>query len=101
MPQSLQHDLSLNASRDTAARQDFISSLRGYVLNDLAAGMKSQYVENVVPRAEKTLGHKPRTGSEVHNAIASNLYFKFYSSIRYNAQEMVCLLYTSPSPRDS
>ena len=89
MPQSLQHDLSLNTSRDTAARQDFISSLRGYVLNDLATGMKSQYVGNVAPKAEKTLGHKPRTGPEVHNAIASDLYFKFYSSIRYNAQEMV------------
>lgn len=89
MPQALQHDLSITTSRDTAARQDFISSLRGYVLNDLAAGMKTRYTEKVVPRAKKSLGHAPKTGREVHNAIASDLYFKFYSSIRYNAQEMV------------
>lgn len=89
MPQALQHDLTPAAPRDTVARQDFVSSLRGFILNDMATTMKQRYEDNVAPRAAKELGHAPKTGPEVHNAIASDLYFKFYSSMRYNAQEMV------------
>lgn len=89
MPQDLQHDLTLAKHRDTNARQDFISSLRGYVLNDMAGSMKQNYTDTVAPAAKKTLGHLPRTGPEVHTALARDIYFKFYSSIRYNAQEMV------------
>jgi len=89
MPQALQHDLALKSGRNTAARQDFVSSLRGFILNDLAGGMKTRYTEEIAPKAKKELGHLPKTGPEVHNAIASDLYFKFYSSMRYNAQEMV------------
>jgi ubiquinone/menaquinone biosynthesis C-methylase UbiE len=89
MPQALLHDLALKSGRSTAAKQDFVSSLRGFVLNDMAGAMKTRYSENIAPRAEKELGHLPETGPEVHNAIASDLYFKFYSSMRYNAQEMV------------
>jgi ubiquinone/menaquinone biosynthesis C-methylase UbiE len=89
MPQDLKHDLALNTSRGTAARQDFVSSLRGYVLNDMATEMKTRYTNLIAPGAAKKLGHQPKSGPEVHNAIASDLFFKFYSSMRYNAQEMV------------
>lgn len=89
MPQPLQHDLALNVSRDTTAKQDFVSSLRGFILNDMASEMKERYGETIVPMAIKSLGHEPQSGPEVHNALAPDLYFKFYSSMRYNAQEMV------------
>jgi len=89
MPQTLQHDLKLSAARDTVARQDFVSSLRGFILNDMAGEMKQRYVENIDAKAAKSLGRPVANGSEVHKAIASDLYFKFYSSMRYNAQEMV------------
>jgi len=89
MPQDLKHDLALTGNRDTSARQDFISSLRGYVLNDMAGTMKQHYTDKIAPRVKKLSGHSPASGSEVHKAIAADNYFKFYSSIRYNAQEMV------------
>lgn len=89
MPQLLQHDLKLDAGRETTARQDFVSSLRGFVLNNMATEMKTRYTDTIAPQAAKSLGHAPKSGTEVHNAIASDLYFKFYSSMRYNAQEMV------------
>lgn len=89
MPQSLLHDLYVPGARDTRARQDFISSLRGFVLNDMAAGMRASYDDEVEPKAKRKLGRDLENGSEVHDAITSNLSFKFYSSARYNAQEMV------------
>ena len=89
MPQTLMHDLYVPGKRASQARQDFVASLRGFVLNDMANTMKSTYDSDVLPRITKSLGHAPQTGSDVHRAMTSNLYFKFYSSARYNAQEMV------------
>ena len=89
MPQALQHDLAIDVSRDTVAKQDFVSSLRGFILNDMSAAMKERYTATIAPTASKSLGHEPASGPEVHNALAPDLYFKFYSSMRYNAQEMV------------
>lgn len=89
MPQPLLHDLYVPGSRETQARQDFVSSLRGYVLNDLAAGMRTTFEKEIEPRVKKKLGRDLEDGAEVHAEMTDNLFFKFYSSARYNAQEMV------------
>lgn len=89
MPTPLKHDLYVEGTLNARSRQDFASSLRAYVLNDVADVMRRSYEENVLPRAEKKLGRAPETGPEVHKAIVDDLCFKFYSSIRYNTQEMV------------
>ena len=51
MPQPLLHDLYVPGSRETQARQDFVSSLRGFVLNDLATGMRTVFDEEIEPSA--------------------------------------------------
>ena len=89
MIRDLQHQLKLSPSRDEKSRQEFISTLRGYVLMDMAAGMNERYENEVKPEFEKEHGRVPNDGPEVHRALKSHGYFKFYSSIRYNAQEMV------------
>src|ERR1700761_4575334 len=89
MPFELRHGLASQVDRDTAARQDFVSQLRGYILNDMAAAMRESYENTVLPAFERTHGRAPRTQDEVHAAMRSNTSFKFYSSVRYNAQEMV------------
>jgi ubiquinone/menaquinone biosynthesis C-methylase UbiE len=89
MPLELNHDLKIEMDRDAAARQDFVSQLRGYILNDMAAGMRQSYDQTVRPAFEREHGRPPATQDEVHAAMRGNLYFKFYSSVRYNAQEMV------------
>ncbi len=89
MPMDLQHDMKVPHPQNARARQDFVSSLRSYILNDMAAGMKSRYREAVEPRLSAQLGRPPATQDEVHAAMKGDLYFKFYSAVRYNAQEMV------------
>ncbi len=85
----IRHALSCPASADTQARQAFVSALRGYVLNDMAGAMREAYEQEVAPRFEREHGRAPQTQDEVHEAMLPHACFKLYSSIRYNAQEMV------------
>ncbi len=89
MTLELHHSLKADVDRDSAARQGFVSQLRAFILNDMAAAMRRSYDTDVVPAFEREHGRAPGTEDEVHEAMRSNTCFKFYSSVRYNAQEMV------------
>jgi SAM-dependent methyltransferase len=89
MPIELSHDLKVSHDRNAQARQDFISSLRGFILNDMAAGMRARFDEEIEPQFVRQHGRPPQTEDEVHAAMRRDISFKFYSSVRYNAQEMV------------
>jgi SAM-dependent methyltransferase len=89
MPVALSHQLKAAHDRDSLARQDFISSLRGYILNDMATGMQARFEGEIEPAFARQKGRPPQTQDEVHAAMRKDVYFKFYSSVRYNAQEMV------------
>jgi SAM-dependent methyltransferase len=85
----LSHELKLTPTRDERTRQEFVASLRGYILDDMANSMGERYRRRVLPAYQRTTGHAPRDGNEVHDAMLDDRYFHFYSAIRYNAQEMV------------
>ena len=89
MPMELLHEMKVAHAQDARARQDFVSALRGYMLNDMASGMKERYQRTVEPALQAQLGRKPATQEEVHDAMKGDLFFKFYSAVRVNAQEMV------------
>jgi ubiquinone/menaquinone biosynthesis C-methylase UbiE len=89
MINTLQHTMALTASRDEKSRQEFVSSLRGHILINMASSMQQRYDDLIAPKFETNKGRSPKDGVEVHQLMKSDLYFKFYSSIRYNAQEMV------------
>lgn len=89
MINTLQHEMALRPFRDEKSRQEFVSSLRGHILVNMASSMQKRYQEVVLPQFEAKNGRAPINGSEVHKEMKSDLYFKFYSSVRYNAQEMV------------
>ena len=85
----LKHDLKLRKARQEKGRMNFVSGLRSHVLMDMAGGMRQVWDAQVGPAATRQLGRKPKDGPEVHRAIRSNEYFKFYSSLRVTAQDMV------------
>lgn len=89
MTNLVNHDLKLAPSRTERARQDFVSDLRGFILHDMAGGLKTHYEEKVEPNQVKALGEAPKDSHAVHKAIKSSAYFQFYSSMRVSAQEMV------------
>jgi len=85
----LKHDLKLAKTRDEKARMNFVSGLRAHVLNDMAAGMRAVWDGEVEPVFRQQHKRAPANGPEVHKAIRPNEYFKFYSSLRVTAQDMV------------
>lgn len=85
----LVHELGLARSLDDAARQGFVSALRAFVLHDMADDLKHSWEQEVKPRAQRELGHEPKTPSEVHKVMQGADSFRFYSAMRVNAQEMV------------
>jgi ubiquinone/menaquinone biosynthesis C-methylase UbiE len=89
MINTLQHKMALRPSQDEKSRQEFVSSLRSHILVNMASSMQQRYQEVVLPQFKAKNGRAPINGKEVHKEMKSDLYFKFYSSVRYNAQEMV------------
>jgi ubiquinone/menaquinone biosynthesis C-methylase UbiE len=85
----LKHELRLAKTRDEKARQNFVSGLRAHVLNDMAGGMRAVWSADVEPAFRRRARRGPKDGPEVHAAIRSNEYFRFYSSLRVTAQDMV------------
>ncbi|MCU0760996.1 MAG: class I SAM-dependent methyltransferase, partial [Steroidobacteraceae bacterium] len=79
----------LAKTRDEKARMNFVSGLRSYVLNDMANGMRAVWDAEVEPGFRRSRKRGPKDGPEVHQAIKPNEYFKFYSSLRVTAQDMV------------
>ena len=70
-----------------AGRQAFVSSLRKSVLMDIGADMKQTYLETVEPTLVKS-GKSPKSGREVKEAMEDKRIYRFFTSIRVNAQEM-------------
>ena len=86
MIQAIGHDLQLPASRDQRSRQEFVAALRSHVLGDMAEHMRQRYHERY---ADDPAESEARDGTDVHETMQSDPYFRFYSAIRLNAQEMV------------
>ncbi len=85
----LKHDLKLRKTRDEKARMNFVSGLRAHVLMDMADGMHKVWDADVEPGFRRRQRRAPKDGPDVHQAIKSNEYFKFYSSLRVTTQDMV------------
>ncbi len=89
MIKDLQHGMTIKPTRDEQSRQAFVGSLRAHILGPMAEGMKQHYEERLVPAFRRRTGRDPVDGEEVHDLMQAEDCFRLYSSVRYNAQEMV------------
>jgi ubiquinone/menaquinone biosynthesis C-methylase UbiE len=89
MPVELQHEMRPNLTPDEVARQRFVSGLRGFILNDLAADLRGAYDRRVAPSHLRAKGRPPADSGEVHRALRGDPAFKTYSALRVQAQRMV------------
>ena len=89
MAVELKHAMKPTPNAEDQARQRFVSGLRMFILNDLAADMRRAYDTRVAPDFRREHGRDPATGAEVHKALRSDPTFKTYSALRVNAQKMV------------
>ena len=80
----LQHSLALNKDLNQRARERFTSSMRAWVLTDLAAQMQADYEQ-----ASTDAGESHSSGEAVHQFLKERGLFKWYSSLRCATQELV------------
>ncbi len=85
METRLPHDLNIDKTGWHRARERAVSSLRAYVLNNLAGDLRADYETAVEP----TLDEPPADGVAVHKAMRPRPAFRLYSSLRCTAQELV------------
>lgn len=85
METHLAHELDIAKTGWERARERSVSSLRAYVLNNLAGELREDYESAVLP----TLDEPPADGVAVHKAIRPRDAFRWYSSLRCTAQELV------------
>jgi SAM-dependent methyltransferase len=89
------NDLKVDFRRDDKARGAFVSALRRYVLEDLAAQMRSDFTNRVAPS-------RPRedwTAERVHEALRSRDSFRFYSTLRTCSQDLLYQVVRAPIER--
>jgi ubiquinone/menaquinone biosynthesis C-methylase UbiE len=81
-------DSLLKPTHDEYSRQRAVAVLHSHAVLNLRFDVRKTYEANVKPRFEKEHGREPKDGHEIAQAIKDDHFFKFYSAIRYNAQEM-------------
>lgn len=86
---ALQHELRPQPKSDELARQRFVSGIRSFILNDLAADMRTVYDRRARRQFEQSAGRAPKDGVDVHKAMRGDPTFNIYSAMRVHAQKMV------------
>jgi SAM-dependent methyltransferase len=85
----------VRCTHDERARQGFVSMLRKHAIIDLRRRMAEDYAANVQPGMASGVGAEPGW-RDIESAMSQRASWRFYSSIRYNAQEM-CYLSVQPA----
>lgn len=76
------------ATHDEVSRQMYVSHLRKYVMLDLQKDMRDVYDSAVEPRERARTGEAPGDALAVRKAMQPVNFYRTWSSLRYNAQEM-------------
>ncbi len=82
-------------THDERARQSFISTVRKHAIIDMRREMDQDWSQRVAP-ALQARGAEVHGWKDIYSAMEKVPSFQFYSSIRYNAQEM-CYLSVQPA----
>ena len=82
-------------THDERARQRAVSMLRCHAIINMRQGMQADYEDRVKPLLDRR-GETPADWREIDTAMQQEASYRFYSSTRYNVQEM-CYLSVQPA----
>jgi len=82
-------------THDERARQGMVSFIRKLAIIDMRRALKEDYESRIEPRLDRE-GRKPADWQTIEKAMQQEHIFRFYSAVRYNAQEM-CYLSVQPA----
>ncbi|MBL8644507.1 MAG: class I SAM-dependent methyltransferase [Rhodospirillaceae bacterium] len=86
-------------THDEIGRQRFISALRNHATVNLRDALQQHYNDDVLPAYVRRHGAAPSSPREIKPLMDTDLSYRLYSSLRYNAQEMVYQSVISPVER--
>lgn len=89
MVMTLKHDMAPDRTAEEVARGRFVSGLRGFILNDLAADLRTAFDARAAPAFRARTGQLPADSDEVHDAMRGDPSFALYTAARMEAQRMV------------
>lgn len=87
-------------THDERARQRFVSVLRNHAKSTMRDAMQRAYRDELAPAYVAEHGHEPASGADVERLMEDNLFYRMYSSVRYNAQQMMYLSTLPPIERE-
>ena len=82
-------DSLFQQTHDEYVRTRYVAKMHNHALMNVRFQVRDAYEASVRPEFERKNGRSPETGHEISKAIEKNLFYRTYSSFRYNAQEMV------------
>lgn len=81
-------------THDERARQAMVSFIRKLAIVDMRRSLKDDFENRIEPKLDRE-GRKPADWQAIEKAMAHEHVYRFYSTVRYNAQEMC---YSSVQP---
>lgn len=100
MTEQLHHVMLPRANRDEAARQDFITALRGHMQATLMPGNKAVYEARTERAFIADHGRKPANRREVASVMKKDPYYQFWSALQRVSQQAIWDSVTDTIERD-
>jgi SAM-dependent methyltransferase len=100
MTEQLHHAMLPCGNRDEAARQDFITALRGHMQATLMPGNKAVYEARTERVFIADHGRKPANRQEVASVMKKDPYYQFWSALQRVSQQAIWDSVTDTIERD-
>lgn len=86
-------------NHDERSRQSFVGVFRDFTKRNMRGELERLYREEMEPAIAARGEQVPETGREIEALMENVPYYRFYSSLRYNSQEMMYLAAMDPIER--
>jgi SAM-dependent methyltransferase len=95
-----QHAVLPRTTADEESRQDFVKALKLHLATQVAPGNRAAFDGRAAPRFASEEGHLPANYNDVRQAMRDDPYFRFWSALQRNSQEMQWRSVQLPVERD-
>lgn len=95
-----QHSVLPKTTHDEEARQEFVRSYKKYLVGHVHGGNREVYEKKLVPEFRKEHGRAPENRQEVAGLMETDPYYRMFSALLRNSQEMMWSSCQMPVQRD-
>jgi len=89
MNQQFQHSILPQPTHDELARQNFMQSLKAYIVGQISGGNKIIYEKVAKPQFEQEHQRPPKERHEIRAVMQKQPYYQWWSALRRTHQEMM------------